>query len=41
MDNIKLIHRSGWTFFTTPRGGPLKSDRMASVSRDGILGIST
>ncbi len=20
-DNLKLIHRSGWTFFTTPRGG--------------------
>jgi len=29
MDNIKLIHRSGWTFFTT-----LKSNRMVSVSRD-------
>ena len=21
MEDIKLIHRSGWTFFTTPRGG--------------------
>lgn len=29
MDNIKLIHRNGWTFFTT-----LKSNRMVSVSRD-------
>ncbi len=29
MDNLKLIHRSGWTFFTT-----LKSNRMVSVSRD-------
>lgn len=29
MDNIKLIHRNGWTFFTT-----LKSNRMVSLSRD-------
>jgi hypothetical protein len=27
--NLKLIHRQGWTFFTT-----LKSNRMVSVSRD-------
>lgn len=29
VDNFKLIHRSGWTFFTT-----LKSNRRVSVSRD-------
>ena len=29
MDNIKLIHRNDWTFFTT-----LKSNRMVSLSRD-------
>lgn len=29
VDNLKLIHRSGWTFFTT-----LKSNRKVSVSRD-------
>jgi len=29
VDNFKLIHRSGWTFFTT-----LKSNRKVSVSRD-------
>ena len=28
-DNIKLIHRSGWTFFTT-----LKGNRLVSVDRD-------
>ncbi|ADB42758.1 IS701 family transposase [Spirosoma linguale] len=29
VDNLKLIHRSGWTFFTT-----LKSNRMISLNRD-------
>lgn len=29
VDNLKLIHRAGWTFFTT-----LKSNRMVSLSRD-------
>lgn len=29
VENLKLIHRSGWTFFTT-----LKSNRQVSVSRD-------
>ena len=29
VDNLKLIHRSGWTFFTT-----LKSNRRVSVDRD-------
>lgn len=29
VDNLKLIHRSGWTFFTT-----LKSNRKISVNRD-------
>jgi hypothetical protein len=28
-DNLKLIHRSGWTFFTT-----LKSNRMVSLSKE-------
>lgn len=29
VDNLKLIHRSGWTFFTT-----LKSNRLVSLHRD-------
>lgn len=29
VDNLKLVHRAGWTFFTT-----LKSNRMVSVSRE-------
>jgi hypothetical protein len=29
VDNLKLIHRCGWTFFTT-----LKSNRMVSLSKD-------
>jgi len=29
VDNLKLIHRAGWTFFTT-----LKSNRLVSVDRD-------
>jgi hypothetical protein len=29
VDNLKLIHRSGWTFYTT-----LKSNRKVSVNRD-------
>jgi hypothetical protein len=32
--NLKLIHRSGWTFFTTPQRRPLKSNRLVSLSRE-------
>jgi DDE superfamily endonuclease len=30
VDNLKLIHRSGWTFFTT-----LKDNRLVSLSKEG------
>ncbi|UZR99738.1 IS701 family transposase [Chondrinema litorale] len=37
MDNLKLVHRSGWTFFTT-----LKSNRQVSLSRDtGMQAVGT
>jgi Transposase DDE domain len=37
VDNLKLIHRSGWTFFTT-----LKSNRKVSVSKEqGYIHLAT
>lgn len=33
-DNLKLIHRNGWTFFTTQQRLPLKSNRMVSLSKE-------
>ena len=37
MENLKLVHRSGWTFFTT-----LKSNRQVSLSRDlGMQAVNT
>lgn len=34
VDNLKLIHRSGWTFFTTPQRRPQKSNRKVSLSKE-------
>jgi len=37
VDNLKLIHRNGWTFFTT-----LKSNRMVSINREqGYIHLHT
>ena len=37
MENLKLVHRSGWTFFTT-----LKSNRQVSLSREtGMQSLDT